>query len=189
MNKSELLDILAEEPVVAAVKDENGLECALKSSSSVIFLLYGDVLAIGEVCRRVSDAGKYPFVHLDLIDGLAAKEISVDFIAKNTVATGIISTKPQLIRRARTLELLAIQRFFLLDSLALKNVEKHLQEGLSDIIEVLPGLMPDIISQLSLHTETSIIAGGLIVHKQEVISALSAGAIAVSSTNPNVWSM
>jgi glycerol uptake operon antiterminator len=34
-----------------------------------------------------------------------------------------------------------------------------------------------------------VIAGGLISDKEDIISALGAGAIAVSSTNPAVWNM
>lgn len=38
----------------------------------MIFLLFGDVLNIGEMVGRAHAAGKAVFVHLDLVDGLAA---------------------------------------------------------------------------------------------------------------------
>ena len=65
---------------------------ALKSDVGVIFLLFGDVLNIGEMVGRAHAAGKAVFVHLDLVDGLAAREVSVDFIARNTAADGVLST-------------------------------------------------------------------------------------------------
>ena len=77
MDKAQLLELLDVGPVIASVKDEAGLSAALKSDVGVIFLLFGDVLNIGEMVGRAHAAGKAVFVHLDLVDGLAAREVSV----------------------------------------------------------------------------------------------------------------
>ena len=58
-----------------------------------------------------------------------------------------------------------------------------------DFIEVLPGVMPKVIGKVCKMSKTPIIAGGLISDKESVMAALSAGAIAVSSTNHEVWKM
>ena len=185
-----LLEILARNPIIASVKNEEGLEAALKSDVPVIFLLYGDVLTVGELTRRAHEVGKVVFVHLDLVDGLAAREVSVDFIARHTAADGVLSTKASLTRRAKELGLVAIQRFFLLDSMAIDNISRHLGPETSDLIEVLPGLMPKIISRVRLVAAGKpVIAGGLIREKEDVTAALTAGAVAVSATSPAVWEM
>lgn len=189
MNCATLLELLADEPVIAAVKDDAGLEAALKSDVSLLFLLYGDILTIDSMVAKVHSAGKKAFVHLDLVDGLSTREVAADFIASHTAADGVISTKPALTRRARELGLVAIQRVFLLDSMALKNVDRHFSQESADLVEVLPGLMPKIIRRLCQSTGKPIIAGGLISDKEDVTGALSAGAVAVSSTNPAVWDM
>lgn len=72
MDKAQLLELLDVGPVIASVKDEAGLSAALKSDVGVIFLLFGDVLNIGEMVGRAHAAGKAVFVHLDLVDGLAS---------------------------------------------------------------------------------------------------------------------
>ena len=189
MDTPQLLELLAAGPVIAAVKDQEGLAQALASDVSVLFLLYGDILTIRDTVARVREAGKLAFVHLDLIEGLANREISADFIARSTAADGVISTKPALTRRARELGLVAIQRIFLLDSMALANVERHFSAESADLVEVLPGLMPKIIRRLCATTGKPIIAGGLITDKEDVTGALGAGAVAVSTTNPAVWRM
>jgi len=189
MDKAELLELLADGPVIASVKDNAGLEAAVASDVSVVFLLYGDVLNIAELVQRARDAGKVVFVHLDLVEGLSSREVSADFIAKYTRADGILSTKAALTRRAKELGLVAIQRFFLLDSMAIANVEKYFAPECSDLIEVLPGLMPKIIRRVCGVTRNPVIAGGLITDKEDVTNALSAGAVAVSTTNPDVWAM
>lgn len=188
MDRNQLLDLLADGPVIAAVKDEPGLAAALGSDVPVIFLLSGDVLTVQDTVARARRGGKRVFVHLDLVDGLAAREVSADFIARHTEADGIISTKANLTRRGRELGLVAIQRFFLLDSMALDNIQRQRAQD-CDLIEVLPGLMPKIISRVGQITGKPIIAGGLISDKEDVTNALGAGAIAVSTTNPAVWRM
>ena len=189
MNRAELLELLERGPVIAAVKDDEGLERALKSDVSVIFLLYGDLLTIDGLVGRAHEAGKAVFVHLDLVEGLASREVSVDYVAKHTAADGVLSTKANLTRRARELGLVAIQRFFLLDSMAIRNIEKQAGHDTCDLIEVLPGLMPKIIERVRKLAVRPIIAGGLINDKEDVTRALGAGAIAVSTTNPDVWEM
>lgn len=131
--------------------------------------------------------GKVPFVHADLIDGLSAREVAVDFIAAQTAAAGIISTKPALIRRARELGLCAVQRFFVLDSIALENLKRQLENTRPDSIEILPGVMPKVIRRITGFARVPVIAGGLISDKEDIIAALDAGAAAISSTNPAIW--
>jgi len=189
MDKAALLNLLADGPVIAAVKDDDGLSAALESDVSVLFLLYGDVVTICDLVQRAKERGKAVFVHLDLVEGLSAREVSVDFIARHTTADGILSTKANLTRRAKELGLVAIQRFFLLDSMAIANIQRHLSPDFSDLIEVLPGLMPKVIRKVCAVAERPVIAGGLITDKEDVTGALSAGAVAVSSTNPAVWEM
>lgn len=189
LDKTELLELLADGPVIASVKDDAGLAAAVASDVSVVFLLYGDVLNISELVQRAHDAGKAVFVHLDLIEGLASREVSADFVAKYTKADGVLSTKVAMTRRAKELGLVAIQRFFLLDSMAISNIEKHLSPECSDMIEVLPGLMPKAIRRVCGVTDKPVITGGLITDKEDVTNALSAGAVAVSTTNPGVWLM
>ena len=189
MNKAQLLELLAAGPVIASVKDDAGLSAALESDVAVIFLLYGDVLTIRDLVGRAHAGGKVVFVHLDLVEGLAAREISVDFIARHTEADGVVSTRAALTRRAKELGLLSIQRFFLLDSMAVKNIERYLGQDVSDLIEVLPGLMPKIIRRVRQVAGKPVIAGGLITDKEDVTGALGAGAVAVSTTDPAVWVM
>lgn len=189
MEKAELLELLADGPVIASVKDDAGLTAAVESDVAVVFLLYGNLLNISDLVQRAHDAGKAVFVHLDLIEGLASREISADFVAKYTKADGVLSTKVAMTRRAKELGLVAIQRFFLLDSMAISNIEKHLAPECSDLIEVLPGLMPKMIRRVCAVTDKPVITGGLITDKEDVTNALSAGAVAVSTTNPEVWVM
>lgn len=189
----EFYEAVEANPVIAAVKNDAGLQAAVEMEEiQVIFVLYGDVCTIPEILERIKAVGKKAMVHIDLIAGLSAKEISVEFIARQTRADGIITTKPALVRRAKELGIFAVLRFFVIDSLALKNIENlEMQCGTSrpDFIEVLPGVMPKVLGRIAKVSRIPMIAGGLITEKEDVIAALSAGAIAVSSTNQDVWNL
>ena len=174
-------------PIIGAVKTREGLRKCLSSDVGVIFILFGDICDIGEIAEEVKFSGKLAMVHMDLIAGLAPKEIAVDFIRKYTGADGIISTKPLLIRRAKELGLFTVQRFFAIDSLAYENIPRQLAAGQPDVIEVLPGLMPKVIRRLSASCSVPIIAGGMIEDREDVMALLDAGAAAISTTNEKTW--
>lgn len=183
--KERLLQCFKEVPIVAAAKSEAELDRCIQSRSQVIFLLFGDICTVPAMVRRIKEAGKIAIVHLDLIDGLAPKDVSVDFIKNTTEADGIITTKSALIRYANQKGLLTIQRYFLLDSRVLDNLSRT---GCpADFLEVLPGVMPKIIRYVVETTGKPVIAGGMIRDKEDVQGALEAGAVAVSSTNENAW--
>lgn len=182
-------DLLADSPIIAAVKDDAGLEKALASDCQVVFLLYGTLLNIGELVRRVHDRDKVCFAHIDLVEGLSNREIAVDCIAKIGRPDGIISTRASFIRRAQQLGLTAVQRVFLLDSMSLQNIISQRDILRPDYIEVLPGVIPSVIREITETTAIPLIAGGLIRSKQDVYQALQAGAVAVSTSCQAVWNM
>ena len=154
------------------MRDDEGLAQCLRTDIQTVFVLYGDICNISEIVRQIKDAGKIAIVHADLISGLAAKEISVDFLRRSTQADGVISTRANMIQRAKELNMIAILRVFLIDS-----------------IDILPGLMPSMLRKVRQLTGLPILTGGLITEKKEVLQALEAGALAISSTAPAVWQM
>ncbi len=183
-------DMLESSPVIAAVKDMEGLEkCCRLEDIKVVFILFGDILNIPDIVGKIKESDKMAVVHVDLINGLGSREVAVDFIKNSTRADGIISTKPLLIKRGKELGLFTVMRYFLIDSMALENIRTNQNGVRPDVIEVLPGLMPDIIRKICRTSRTPVIAGGLITDKKSVMAALSAGAVCVSSTNQDVWTM
>ena len=184
-----LAAILEENPIIPAVKDDAGLEKALGTDCRIIFLLYGNVCSVARLVERIKSAGKLAMVHIDLIDGLSSKEVAVTFLRENTRADGIISTKPPIVKAAKEQGLLAIQRFFLIDSLALANFRKYAETERADMIEVLPATMPKVLRKLTAFCRLPIIAGGLISDKEDIVLALQSGATAVSSTTQEVWTL
>ena len=182
-----IIELLEESPIVTAVKNDEGLEGACKTDSNVVFILYGTIMTIPDIVKKVQKSGKLAIVHTDMIVGLSSKEVAVDFIKESTHAEGIISTKPMQIKRAKELGLLGIQRTFVIDSMAFDTMKKQIAQYNPDAIEIMPGIMPGIISELRQETDIPIIAGGLIKSKKDFVSALEAGADGISTTASALW--
>lgn len=185
--KKEFKEALLDSPVIAAIKDDKGLEKCLECDSQIIFILYGDVLSIPGIVEKVKTSGKLAFVHMDLIQGLSTREVAVDYIAKSTKADGIISTKAPLIQRAKELSLYTIMRFFMIDSMAYHNMEKQVGNVKPDVIEVLPGPMPSVVRRIHKMFRQPVISSGLISEKEDVYALLDAGASSISTTDQAVW--
>ena len=176
-------------PVIAAIKDEEGLRKCIHSEIQIVFVLYGDICSIGDIVSRLKKAGKTVMVHLDLITGLSSREIAVTYLKAVTHADGIISTKPAVIRQAKEEGLFAIMRFFVIDSIAFDSIERQTESVHPDMIEVLPGVMPKITRRICQNSRVPVIAGGLISDKEDIMAALSACAVSISTTNQAVWFM
>lgn len=184
MNIRELFEI---SPIITAAKNEEGLNHAMETDSTVVFILYGTILNIQKIVDKIKDRGKLAIVHVDLIAGFSSKEVVVDFIKENTRADGIISTKPMLVRHAIELGLVGGQRTFLIDSMALDNMKKQLDSFKPDFMELMPGVMPGVLKEVRRVTDIPLVAGGLLSDKKDIMAAFDAGVDAVSTTKEALW--
>ncbi len=182
-----LEDVFASSPIITAVKDGTGLEHAMEKDSAIVFILYGNVCSIPSIVEKVKEHGKLAIVHVDLITGLSSKEVAVDYIKEHTRADGIISTRPGMVKRAMELGLIGGQRAFLIDSIALENTRKQLSSFQPDFMEIMPGMMPKILRQIRETTSVLLVAGGLLLDKQDIMAAFQAGVDAVSTTKEDLW--
>ena len=178
---------MVESQMIASVHNEVDLQSALSSNSNIVFLLSGNLMTIEGYVKKLRDAGKYVFIHLDFIDGISNSKSALSYVAKNWKPTGIITTKSFIVKNARDVGLMTIQRIFLLDGNAVKKGIEMVKSSRPDAVEIMPGIIPKVIDQLCSELNYPIIAGGLITEISEVNEALQAGALAVSSGNPKMW--
>lgn len=178
---------MVESQMIATVNNEDDLQLALTSNANIVFLLTGNLMTIADYIKQLKQAGKYVFIHLDFIDGISNSKNAISYVAEFWNPTGIITTKSNIVKIANEVGLMTIQRIFLLDRAAIKKGVEMVKSCRPDAVEILPGIMPKIIDQLSSELNYPIIAGGLITEISEVHEALKAGALAVSSGDPEMW--
>ena len=184
MVKAKLDEYLGDTPVIAAVQ-ENAWKEAMNSPARVIFCLKANLITIKERIEEAHNGNKLVFVHLDLADGIGKDKTGLEFLSSCGV-DGIITTRGNLVRFAKELGLITVQRFFALDSQGVSGINDHISTSRPDYIEIMPGVIEKIISDFSKGS-IPVIAGGLIENKSEVTSALSCGAVAVSTGKKELW--
>lgn len=185
--KQEIFEALEKNPIIAAAKDEDQLKKCLSSPCEIVVLLFGDICNVSRLVQEIKAAGKYVIVHADLINGLSQKEIVADYLQQYAHVDGLISTRPNLTRRAKAIGLFSVLRIFAIDSMALNSLCRMKPSDIADVIELLPGVIPKVISSVWEATHLPLIVGGLIEDKKDVMAALSAGAIGVSTSSATLW--
>jgi glycerol uptake operon antiterminator len=179
---------LARNRVIPAVKVEAGLKKALQSHHDILFLLYGDIVSLDGTVNAVLKSGKMPFVHLDMISGLASNAVVLDYFYRHfRRECGVITTKGSLARKALELGISVVQRYFMLDSLSVESAVEGIVKIRPDAIEIMPGILPRVIAHISRQTTVPVIAGGLIQAAADIEKILASGAIATSVSRPELW--
>jgi len=173
--------------VIPAIRKMKDFEKALTTSNEWIVFLETRLGQLKSVVEYSKKANKKVLIHIDLIQGLKADEYGMEFLIHEMKPDGILTTRGNIINLARRKGILAIQRMFLLDSGAIEQNMQLINRFKPDCIEVLPGLMPQVIGDIYKKTDIPIIAGGLLKSEEEVYSALEAGAIGISTSSSNLW--
>ncbi len=176
-------------PIISAVSNLDRLDLAIKSPCEIMFLLSGDIFNLKDIIYRAKENNKLIFVHLDLMDGFSKDVIALKYISKHIKPHGIITTKANLVKIAKDLNLFVIQRLFLLDSLSVETGIKSVKATRPDAVEVLPGTMHKTTKHITTEIKTPVITGGLIKDKEDVILSIKSGAVAISTSNEKVWYM
>lgn len=184
MRPSEIIECLELNPVIAAIRDD-GWDAALYSPAQVLFYLSADLTSVNTRIQQAHEAGKILLIHLDLAEGIGKDRAGIRYLAQQGV-DGIISTKAQIIRTAKDMGLLTVQRFFALDSKGMESIEEILRTSTPHLIEIMPGVIGKAIRRFS-DCGIPIIAGGLVETKNEVTDAISCGAAAVSTGKEDLW--
>ncbi|WP_018130149.1 glycerol-3-phosphate responsive antiterminator [Effusibacillus pohliae] len=172
---------------IASVKESKYIEKALQAELSAVVLSIGNIAVIKRYVDLFKSNNLPVFLHIERLGGISHDREGIDFLAHYVKPTGIVSTRNSLIKQAKNQGLLTIQRVFLVDSDALKTGLQSVQETQPDAVELMPGLLTDILEEFKSEVDLPIIAGGLIRNKHQMIQALRYGAVAVSVGNYRLW--
>lgn len=175
-------------PVIAAVKNKEEFQQALESSVETIFHLTPNILSLKKEIDLAHACGKKLLIHIDFAEGIGKDRCGVLF-SKKLGVDGIISTRVNMVKIARELELFTVQRFFIVDTRSVDTTVESLKSSKADMIEVMPGVVPKVIENMKQRISVPIIAGGLIQSAAEIYSALDGDASAVSTGSKTLWSI
>ncbi|OLQ57561.1 glycerol-3-phosphate responsive antiterminator GlpP [Bacillus licheniformis] len=175
------------QPILPAIRNMKQFDEFLNSSFSYGVILDIHLGQLKGVIREAQKYGKNMMVHVDLIQGIKHDEYGAEFICQDIKPAGIISTRSNVIAKAKQKKIYAIQRLFLLDTSAMEKSMEFVGKHKPDFIEVLPGIVPSLIQEIKEKTGIPIFAGGFIRTEEDVEQALKAGAVAVTTSNTKLW--
>lgn len=175
------------QPILPAIRNMKQFDEFLNSSFSYGVILDIHLGQLKGVIKEAQKHGKNMMVHVDLIQGIKHDEYGAEFICQDIKPAGIISTRSNVIAKAKQKKIYAIQRLFLLDTSAMEKSMEFIGKHKPDFIEVLPGIVPTLIQEIKEKTGIPIFAGGFIRTEEDVEQALKAGAVAVTTSNTKLW--
>lgn len=176
-------------PVIASVKDNSGLRTAIASRTQVVFLLYGDIVTTPALVKRAKQAGRKVFVNLDMVDGLAQRPASLEFLRRTCAPDGVLTTRANICRAAHDFGMYGVLRFFMVDSFAYRQLGDQLKQSRADAVEILPGCIPRVVRWIRREQTIPIICGGLVCDLADVQAARFAGADAVATSDSGLWNL
>lgn len=176
-----------QQKILPASSNMKDFERFLKSPYEIGVFLEMHIAQLKHVNMMAEAHGKKMLYHVDMIHGIKSDDYSTEFICQEYKPFGLISTKSNVIIKAKQKGVLAIQRVFLLDSHSLEKSYKLLSKTQPDYIEVLPGAMPKMISEINERVKIPLFAGGFIRSVEDVDLALKAGAMAVTTSQKELW--
>ena len=135
---------------------------------------------------KAHKAGKKIFIHMDFVEGVGKDRIGLEYL-KNLGVDGILTTRSNMIRAAKELGLVTIQRFFIVDSHSVDTAVESIRIAKPDVVEIMPGVVRKKIREFAEKVSTDILAGGLVEFKEDVDLAIEAGATAVSTADRELW--
>ncbi len=182
-----MIEFLSNNRIIAAVKDQKNLEKACLSPVKVVFLLFGSISDLPEKTSLLKKQGKIVYIHVDLIDGLKPDRQGIAYVAKAVRPHGIISTKPSTIKLAAELGLKGVLRIFMIDASAYNTGIHGILSCSPDLVEIMPGLLTEVVAELKNEVSVPIVAGGMIKTKTQAANALHSGAIAISTSSNKLW--
>lgn len=172
--------------VAAAIRTDEDFQAALESAVDVLFLQNSNILTVEEQIKAGHEAGKKVFIHMDFSEGIGKDRAGLQYL-KKVNADGIITTKTGMIRPAKDVGLITVQRFFIVDSHSVDTAVDSIRIAKPDVVEIMPGVLNKKIAEFAEKVNTTILAGGLIEFETEVDQAIGAGATAVSTACRKLW--
>ncbi len=186
-NVSSKGDMSLKPHILPAIREMRDLEKLVKTDYPTCVLLDAHIGHLQSITDLLKQHSMEMYIHVDLTRGIAHDEFGCEYLIQKFKPKGIVSTKPKVIKKAKTLKVTTILRVFIIDSHALKRSIVLIQQVKPDFVEVLPGVASKVIQKIYDETKTPVIAGGLIDLEEEVQEAVTSGAEYVTTSNKTLW--
>lgn len=185
---NELGVLLARHPVIMAIYGIEQLSQALNSIAPVCILANIDLLKLQPVIDLLNAAGKKVIVNIDSCRGLSQDKGGVEYVAE-AGAIGLLSTRVAVVQSAKKYGLIKMQKVFVTDRSTWLRSLDALQHSEPDYVQLMPATMLAFLSCEDRRQLPPVIASGFVSKPEYIHTALSQGAVAVSTSDNHLWNL
>lgn len=179
--------MLQDQKIIPAISSHQDLKKFLQLPFTYGILMNFQLAQLPDLVKLMKENHKKVLIHSELIRGLSSDEFGAIYLIQSLQVDGIISSKPKVIEICKKRHVIGILRFFLKDSISLEQSLEMASKVEPDYLEILPALSIEIIPEIKRQVQVPIFMGGLIRTEAQIIKCLDAGAVAVTTSNPELW--
>lgn len=179
---------LTRHPVIATLYGAELIDDFIASEAEISIVANFELRRLQSVIKSLTDAKKYPIVNIDSCDGLSQDKGGVDYLAE-IGAKGLVSTRVATVQRAKKAGLVSIQKVFVTDRSTFPRSVSALEQSEPNLVQLMPApMLPHIPAQYR-KAMPPIVASGFVCGREDAVNAISAGAIAVSTSDKKLWKL
>jgi len=173
--------------IIPAIPNHQALKKFIESGYTYGILMNFQLAQLKLLVDACHKANKKVLIHSELIKGLSHDEFGAIYLIQELQVDGLISSKPKVIELCKKRNVIGIFRFFLKDSISLEQSLAITKKIEPVYLEVLPAAGTRLIQFIKDQVNAEILMGGLIQNKEQIQQCISSGAIAVTTSNTDLW--
>ena len=181
-----LLERLAEYPVIASVTRDREIAAAGAGRTRVVMLNSIELACLANLVAQARAADLLCLVHAEMIAGLANDAAAVGYL-KSIGADGVMTTRAQTVSATRSLGLIAVQRVFVTDHVAVERSLAAVERTRPDLVELSPALTLGALDAGTRKRFSPMLANGLVTEPGEVEWLRELGAVGVTTSRATLW--
>ncbi|MFX1676702.1 glycerol-3-phosphate responsive antiterminator [Paraburkholderia sp. A2WS-5] len=179
---------LTRHPVIATLYGADEIDCFVQSAAEVAIVANVDLRKLHRVVAALAKADKYVIVNIDSCDGLSQDKGGVEYLADIGV-TSLVSTRVATIQRGNRAGLVTMQKVFVTDRSTWPRSVKALEQSDPNLVQLMPAPMLARLSAQDRKALPPIVASGFVCNEADVLGILGGGAVAVSTSDTELWNL
>lgn len=173
--------------VIPAIYNHKKMKTFLDSDLKYGILMSFQLAQLEELVQVMKKNNKKVLIHSELIKGLSSDEYGAIYLIQSLHVDGIISSKPRVIEVCRKRGVIGIYRFFLKDTISYNQSIEIGKRLRPNFVEILPSSCYELIPDIKKQLNCEVLVGGLISSTVTIDKCIEHGAIAITSSNTNLW--
>ncbi len=180
---------MLEQKVIPAIYNHKKMKVFLDSDITYGILMNFQLAQLEDLVKTMKKNNKKVLIHSELIKGLSSDEYGAIYLIQSLHVDGIISSKPKVIDVCNKRGVIGIYRFFLKDTISYNQSIDIGTRLKPKYVEILPSSCYDLIPEIKKSLNCDVLVGGLIKNAQQVYRCIDHGALAVTSSDIQLWNL